>query len=158
MSRLALAFALLAFAAAGCRTETPPAAAPVAAVQANLPTVTLYKTPTCGCCALWGDRMRDYGFPVEVTETEDLAPIRAENGVINGLASCHTALVDGYVIEGHVPPADVARLLTERPAVRGLAVPGMPVGSPGMEVEGVPAASYQVYAFRGDSAAVFATH
>lgn len=96
----------------------------------------VYKTPWCGCCTAWVDHMREAGFDVRVTEMEDLTPLKARHGVSAELASCHTALIGGYVVEGHVPAADVARLLEERPEATGLAVPGMPMGSPGMEMDG----------------------
>lgn len=97
------------------------------------PAVTVHKDPNCGCCSGWIDHLRAAGFPVEVQETAALARVRQQHGVPPELASCHTALVGGYVIEGHVPALAVQRLLAERPDARGLAVPGMPVGSPGME-------------------------
>lgn len=99
-------------------------------------TLEVYKTPWCGCCAAWVDHMREAGFAVRVTEMEDLEPFKARHGVTEELASCHTALIGGYVVEGHVPASDVARLLKERPDATGLAVPGMPMGSPGMEMDG----------------------
>lgn len=98
------------------------------------PLLVVHKTPWCGCCTAWVDHMREAGFAVRVTEMEDLEPLKARHGVTAELASCHTALIGGYVVEGHVPAADVARLLKERPEATGLAVPGMPVGSPGMEM------------------------
>ena len=110
-------------------------------------TVTVYKTPTCGCCALWVDHLRENGFDVDVKDLPDLRAIKAENGVSPGLASCHTALVDGYVFEGHVPADLVAEVLRDRPDILGLSVPGMVVGSPGMEVPGQPAQPYNVLAF-----------
>lgn len=99
-------------------------------------TLEVYKTPWCGCCTAWVDHMREAGFAVRVTEMEDLEPFKARHGVTEELASCHTALIGGYVVEGHVPASDVARLLKERPEATGLAVPGMPMGSPGMEMDG----------------------
>ena len=98
--------------------------------------LTVYKTPYCGCCTGWVTHMRRAGFTPSIVEHEDLAPIRAKFGIPDRLASCHTAVVDGYALEGHVPPTDVARLLKERPKGLGLAVPGMPTGSPGMEQPG----------------------
>jgi hypothetical protein len=95
--------------------------------------VTVYKSPTCGCCGKWVAHMRDKGFDLTVHDVPDVAPIKAEHGLPHGLGSCHTALVDGYVVEGHVPADAVERLLAERPKVKGIAVPGMPAGSPGME-------------------------
>lgn len=139
-------------AAAVGRTERDPDGA-------ALPVVDVYKNPTCGCCAKWVEHLRDHGFTVRTADTTDLARLRASHGVPQHVASCHTALVDGYVLEGHVPAGDVQRLLEERPAIAGLAVPGMPTGSPGMEVPGVKAQPYNVMAFRTDgSTRVFATH
>jgi hypothetical protein len=99
----------------------------------NLPNVEVYKSPFCGCCAGWVDHMRDSGFPVTVRDLEDISMIKRKAGVPERLDSCHTAMVDGYLIEGHVPASDIKRLLQLRPEGRGLAVPGMPIGSPGME-------------------------
>ncbi len=95
--------------------------------------VTVYKSATCGCCAKWVDHMEDNGFDVEVLNRSDVTPYKQEFGVPPRLYSCHTAVVNDYVIEGHVPADDIKRLLTEKPRVKGLAVPGMPQGSPGME-------------------------
>jgi hypothetical protein len=95
--------------------------------------IQVYKTPTCGCCVKWIDHLREAGFTVEAKNLRDLSALKVANGVPRRLASCHTAMVEGYVIEGHVPASDIARLLRERPKVAGLAVPGMPLGSPGME-------------------------
>lgn len=95
-----------------------------------------YKTPWCGCCGGWITHMRQAGWTVEVVEREDLAPIRARHGVPDRLASCHTAVVSAYAIEGHVPASDVERLLRERPTAHALSAPGMPAGSPGMEAAG----------------------
>lgn len=95
--------------------------------------ITIYKTPWCGCCKGWVTHMIKAGFRATVIEVEDLEPIRQKHGVPFSLSSCHTGLVGGYVIEGHVPPADVRRLLKEKPKALGLTVPGMPLGSPGME-------------------------
>lgn len=98
--------------------------------------MTVYKTPWCGCCDGWVAHMRQAGWTVEVVEHNDLTPIRARHRIPDRLASCHTAVVGAYAIEGHVPAADVDRLLRERPAARALTVPGMPAGSPGMEAAG----------------------
>ena len=97
------------------------------------PELTVYKTPWCGCCGGWVTHMRRAGFVTKVVELEDLAPVRAKHGVPFELSSCHTGVSGGYALEGHIPPADVLRLLKERPKALGLAVPGMPMGSPGME-------------------------
>ena len=117
--------ALGAAAAAGGRLAAP--------ALAGGGVMEVYKSPWCGCCGAWVEHMRAAGFDVRVTEVEELDPVKARYGVAPDLQSCHTAVIDGYVVEGHVPAREVARLLQERPAATGLAVPGMPVGSPGME-------------------------
>ena len=123
------------------------------------PTVQVYKTPTCGCCGLWVKHLEEHGFATRVTEIEDLAETKAKLGVPARVQSCHTATVDGYVIEGHVPATDVQRLLQERPAVAGLAVPGMPIGSPGMEVPNMKPQAYRVFTFdKQGQVQVFASH
>jgi hypothetical protein len=126
-----------------------PASAPAAAgpETAALPTMTVYKSPTCGCCKNWIDHVKAAGFAVEVHDLDDLSEIKAEAGVPDRAQSCHTAIVDGYAIEGHVPAETIKRLIKERPKVAGLAVPGMPVGSPGMEVPGQAADKYDIVAF-----------
>ncbi|HYG90908.1 MAG TPA: DUF411 domain-containing protein [Azospirillum sp.] len=95
--------------------------------------VTVWKAASCGCCGNWVEHMRKAGFTVTVHEVDDVDPVKARLGVPGALQSCHTAEIDGYVLEGHVPADSVARLLRERPTAKGLAVPGMPQGSPGME-------------------------
>ena len=95
--------------------------------------IDVYKNPDCGCCGQWADYLQRNGFAVAIHETRDGAALRAKLGVPDRLASCHTAIIDGYVVEGHVPTTDIERLIRERPKARGLAVPGMPTGSPGME-------------------------
>lgn len=95
--------------------------------------VTVYKTPDCGCCTDWVGHLRGNGFEVTVFSVKDLEQVKKELGVPLHLSSCHTAKVGGYVIEGHVPAADIKRLLKERPRISGLIVPRMPIGSPGME-------------------------
>ncbi|WP_065754018.1 DUF411 domain-containing protein [Bradyrhizobium paxllaeri] len=97
------------------------------------PVITVYKDPNCGCCSGWVDHLRGAGFSVAVQNTDQLAQIRKQHGIPPELAACHTAIVSGYLVEGHVPAAAIQRLLTERPNAEGIAVPGMPVGSPGME-------------------------
>ena len=97
------------------------------------PKITVYKTPTCGCCTKWVSHLEANGFEVEAIDLRDLRMIKSLSGVAPQNASCHTAQVDGYVVEGHVPADDIRRLLKERPDIKGLAVPGMPMGSPGME-------------------------
>lgn len=101
--------------------------------MADLPLITVYKSPTCGCCKGWVTYLEDEGFSVTAVDHDDVDMIKAENGLADpSLKSCHTALVDGYVIEGHVPASDIERLLSERPDVVGLTAPGMPMMSPGM--------------------------
>jgi hypothetical protein len=119
--------------------------------------VTVYKTPTCGCCKAWVEHLRAAGFEVQVQDLADVTPHKQRLGVPPRLASCHTAVVDGYVVEGHVPAADVTRLLATRPAITGIAVAGMPMGSPGMEYG--PAVAYDVIAFKPDGTLdLFASH
>ncbi|HEX6268299.1 MAG TPA: DUF411 domain-containing protein [Burkholderiales bacterium] len=96
-------------------------------------TMQVYKSPACGCCQEWEKHMRASGFRLETHNLENVVPIKQKLGVPEPLWSCHTATLDGYVFEGHVPSADIRRLLRERAKVKGLAVPGMVVGSPGME-------------------------
>ncbi len=107
--------------------------APSAGARLELPLVTVFKEPACGCCGKWVTHLRDNGFRVETREVADVTPLRREYGVPDELASCHTAIVSGYAIEGHVPAADIKRLLREGTKAKGLAVPGMVAGSPGME-------------------------
>lgn len=102
--------------------------------KAPLPQVEVYKNPDCGCCGAWVDHLQAAGFPVKVHETPDTSAVRKRYGIPDALGSCHTAVVAGYALEGHVPAEDVKRLLARKPVAAGLSVPGMPVGSPGMEV------------------------
>lgn len=114
------------------------------ASTANQPQVIVHKNASCGCCKLWIEHMQSHGFPVKAADVDDLGPIKERVGVPYGMGSCHTAEVGGYFIEGHVPAADVQRLLAEKPKAKGLAVPGMPIGSPGME-QGDRVDPYQVF-------------
>ena len=107
--------------------------APAAFAQQALPLVEVWKSPTCGCCKDWIGHMQANGFKVKAIEVESTAPMRAKLNMPERFGSCHTALVGGYAVEGHVPAADIRRLLKERPDAVGLSVPGMPVGSPGMD-------------------------
>ena len=122
-----------------------------AARATGLPTVTVHKDPSCGCCEAWVDHIKAGGYAASVLEAPRINAVKTRLGVPQPLWSCHTAEVEGYVLEGHVPASAIERLLAERPKVRGLAVPGMPVGSPGMEVEGREPQAYDVIAF-GDGA------
>ncbi len=120
--------------------------------------VTVYKSPTCGCCNKWIEHLRANGFTVKMQDVVDVLPYKKANGVPLELGSCHTAKVDGYAIEGHVPASDIRRLLKERPKVLGLAVPGMPAGSPGME-QGSHKDRYEVLTFdQAGKTGVYARH
>ena len=123
---------------------------------AAAPKITVNKDPNCSCCGGWVDHLKAEGFSVDVVETSAINRVRAKLGVPNELAACHTAEVDNYVIEGHVPAVAIRRLLSQRPDARGLAVPGMPVGSPGMEIEGSAPETYEVILFGSFGRRVFA--
>jgi hypothetical protein len=136
--------------AASAEASAPAAVAAAHAHDASeLPVVHVYKTPTCGCCADWVDHIEEAGFRTEVVDLPNLNAVRQRAGVPHQLGSCHTALVGDYVVEGHVPASAIVRLLRENPAVAGLAVPGMPIGSPGMEM-GDRKDPYDVIAFTRD--------
>lgn len=128
------------------------------AAQASEDEVVMYKDPNCGCCGQWAEHLRTNGFSVKEIATGDMESIKREAKLPPELASCHTARVGGYVVEGHVPAYDIRRLLAERPSVIGISVPGMPLGSPGMEGP-YAAESYQVMSFDAEGKArVFAEH
>lgn len=159
--RLCFATALVAIVlAVGCGAETPadpssnspseskdetsaeastdgatrtPAEAAMETPDADAPQMVVHHDPNCGCCGKWIEHMEQHGFAVQSVLETDMNVVKRDLGVPENLPSCHTATVDGYVIEGHVPAADVQRLLAERPDAKGLSVPGMPLGSPGME-------------------------
>ena len=121
-------------------------------------TAEVFKSPTCGCCANWVKHLEAAGFTTKVTNVDDMTEVKAKYGVPGRMQSCHTAVVGGYVLEGHVPAADVQRLLKDKPAVVGVAVPGMPIGSPGMEV-GTTVQPYDVLTFnKQGQTTVFASH
>lgn len=124
----------------------------------TLPKMTVTKDPSCGCCGAWVEHVRKAGFPVEVIESSGVNRLKSRLGVPQALFSCHTAEIGGYVIEGHVPADAIKRLLAERPQAKGIAVPGMPVGSPGMEVEGVEDDTYEVVLFGPASQSTFARY
>lgn len=128
--------------------EAPGASSPVAArVQAPdayVSRMVVHKSASCGCCGVWVDHMRAAGFVVEVRDADDLGPVKQRVGIPYGKGSCHTAEIGGYFIEGHVPAADVQRLLAEKPNAKGLVLPGMPMGSPGMESPDGSAQAYTV--------------
>ncbi len=148
MTRRSL-LAFSAFAGLGfystARAESPPA-------------VTVHKDANCGCCGLWVDHLREAGFAVSVNDAAALWAIKQRLGVPQALTSCHTAEVAGYIVEGHVPASAILRLLDERPEAIGLAVPGMPIGSPGMEVEGHEPETYDVVLFGSFGDRVYARY
>lgn len=119
------------------------------------PVITVYKSPTCGCCGEWEKHMRESGFRLETNPVADVTPLKRKYGVPESVYSCHTATIAGYVLEGHVPAADVKRLLRERPKVTGLAVAGMVPGSPGMTGAPQP---YATIAFDDRGTRVFERH
>lgn len=124
---------------------------------AHAATLTVMKSPACGCCAKWIEHVEKHGFTVKVVNVEDIMAVKAKAGIPDHLASCHTTTVDGYVIEGHVPAADIKKLLASKPKAKGIAVPGMPAGSPGMEHAGTQ--PYQTLLIKADgSTTVFASH
>ena len=113
------------------------------------PEMTVYKSPTCGCCGKWITHMEENGFKVNAVDLVEMNVVKEKYGIQKNLASCHTAVIDGYFIEGHVPANDVKRLLTEKTKTKGLTVPGMPIGSPGMEM-GDRVDAYQVLSVNED--------
>jgi len=133
-----------------CQAQTP-ADSTTTEVEArtSIPEMTVYHDPNCGCCGKWVDHMRANGFAVETVPTRDMNSIKLDLGVPRNLPSCHTAVVGDYVIEGHVPADDVKRLIAEQPEAAGLSVPGMPLGSPGME-RGNRRMAYDVIRFDED--------
>lgn len=137
------------------------AAAPALALGAQTRptrTLTVYKSPTCACCDGWVTHMREAGFAATVRVTADLRAVRLARGLPDALASCHTGVIGGYVVEGHVPAADVVRLLAERPDAVGITVPGMPLGSPGMEAGGRREPFDTLLVLRSGQTRVFARH
>lgn len=122
--------------------------------------ITVYKSPTCGCCSEWEKHLTKAGFKVTSKPTDNMPEVRKRFNVPDKMQSCHTAVVDGYVIEGHVPADDVKKLLTERPTdIAGLAAPGMPARSPGMQPEGEKPSGYDVLSFdKQGNSKVFASY
>jgi len=144
----------VAFIALALTTAAAPISLPEAAKK---PIITVYKDPGCGCCKNWIEHLIKHGYRVDAKDTPNMTEIKRTLGVPDGLTACHTAIVNGYLIEGHVPAADIDRLLAQKPRIAGLAVPGMPMGSPGME--GGPAQRYQVLTFdKSGKTTVFANH
>ncbi len=135
---LAVAFMTVALTTAAVRTSP-------SNTVAKKPIITVYKDPSCGCCKKWIEHLIKNGYRVDAKDTPNMMEIKRTLGVPEALTACHTAVVNGYLIEGHVPAADIDRLLEQKPRVAGLAVPGMPAGSPGME--GMGTQRYQVLTF-----------
>jgi hypothetical protein len=137
-------------ASGGSTDPTPARVLETASVQdgEQFPVVHVYKTPTCGCCGDWVTHVENAGFETDVRDLPNVTPIRQRAGVPQHLGSCHTTLVGDYVVEGHVPADVIRRMLREKPDIAGIAVPGMPMGSPGME--GPFSERYDIIAFRKD--------
>ena len=146
-----LKLALIGVAIAPLQFNSANAAVSGAAIKA-------YRNPGCGCCEKWAEQLKTAGFEVDMQDDPDLSARRSAAGVPDDLAGCHTALMGNYVIEGHVPLAEIEKLISEKPAIRGIAVPGMPTGSPGMEM-GESRDAYDVIAFKADgSRSIFAKY
>lgn len=158
---LAAALVLATAAASAGRSSRDQQARPHGAQASTKVVMQVSKSPTCGCCKAWVERMQAAGFDVRVTDLSEAAlqKEKARLGVGDKLQSCHTAVVNGYVVEGHVPAADIQRMLREKPKIAGLAVPGMPRGSPGMEVPGGAKDAFDVIAFtKAGKNTVYASH
>lgn len=144
-----------------CGTALAAATVPLGIITAAragaLPAAKIYRSPGCACCVAWARHLQREGFTVALTTVDDLTLVKARAKVPEALWSCHTAFIADYVVEGHVPATDIKRLLRERPSAAGLAVPGMPVGSPGMEMGG-RVDRYQVILFGPRGRKVFAIH
>ena len=148
MHRYVVAIAIAAASLAACSKSLPP----------DAPQMVVYKTSTCQCCSRWLAHLHDHGIATRVELTSDLAPIRSKLGVPESLASCHTGVLGAYLVEGHVPAEDIQRMLKAKPSAKGIAVPGMPVGSPGMEM-GDRHDPYDVLLFDGTGKTqIFAHH
>lgn len=130
----------------------------VSQMQQTTKNIVMYKSPNCECCDGWAEHLRKAGFTVKVNIRDDMDAVKSTNGVPKRLASCHTALIDGYIIEGHVPAKDVQRLLKERPDIVGLTAPGMPMKSPGMQEVGQKPRGYDVLAFSKDGTSKVFSH
>lgn len=149
----------LAIATAGLTLALTTAAfrTPSSVSDLKKPTITVYKDPSCGCCKNWIEHLIKHGYRVDAKDTPNMTEIKRTLGVPEAMTSCHTAIVNGYLVEGHVPAADIDQLLAKKPRVAGLAVPGMPMGSPGME--GPRSQAYKVLAFdKTGKTSVFASH
>lgn len=122
------------------------------------PLVKVFKNESCGCCQLWVEHLEKAGFTTEIHHVDNLGPIKERVGIPVGMGSCHTAEVGGYFVEGHVPAADIRRLLRDKPAAKGLTVPGMPTGSPGMEGPAGKSQAYDVLLVAKDGATTVYSH
>lgn len=120
--------------------------------------MTVYKDANCGCCEGWVDHMRKSGFNIVVHNVDDMSEVKTKHGVAASLAGCHTAVIDGYVVEGHVPAQAVKKLLADHPEAIGIAAPGMPMGSPGMDGPGIEPEAFDVLLFNKDKADRFGTY
>jgi hypothetical protein len=135
------------------------ATSPACGAPARKLAIKVYKDASCGCCTAWAERLTEAGFEVTIDDAQDMAAIKTKFGVPDDLASCHTGVIDGYTIEGHVPPADIKRLVKTRSKGKGLAVPGMPVNSPGTSMPGMADEKYTVWLFQKDGTrAAYARH
>jgi hypothetical protein len=134
------------------------AAAAFVSSAASAAQLTVHKSPYCGCCAKWIEHVEKHGFTVKVIETEDMAAVKKRLGVPDKLASCHTTQAGGYFIEGHVPAADIKRLLAQKPKAAGIAVPGMPMGAPGMDIGGQHQPYATILVQRDGTTKVFVQH
>ena len=148
---------------AACSTSTPGEQATTVGPPAATPTVvtlatgiTVYKSPTCGCCHEWEAYLRRHGYTVRSIPTEDMAAVKAANEIPATAESCHTAIIDGYAVEGHVPVEAIEDLLTQQPAIDGIALPGMPAGSPGMG--GTKDGPFQILAVTGGATSAFGSY
>ena len=141
-----------------CAAALPLALAGGSVAAATRPKAVVHTDPSCGCCGNWIAHLREAGFPVEVRQTGTINRVKARLGVPDDLASCHTAQIGGYVVEGHVPAEMIDRLLSERPDAIGLSVPGMPSGSPGMEIPDIEPDEYEVVLFGPSGRRVFAKY
>lgn len=157
MMKRVLRFAALAAALVAVSLTTAAARTPHPTAVVKKPTITVYKDPNCGCCKAWIAHLLKAGYTVDAKDSPSMSEIKRGLGVPDALTSCHTGVVNGYIIEGHVSPEEIDRLLAQKPTIAGLAVPGMPMGSPGMD--GGPKQHYQVLAFeKNGKAKVFASH
>ena len=139
--------------------DSPSAQAPATAAVQDLPTVLVHRDPGCGCCEKWVEHMQQAGFTAQMSDDPGIGALKKQLGIPEAKASCHTARIGGYVFEGHVPADDIKRFLAEKPQAKGLLVPGMPIGSPGMEVPGAKPAAYTVERLEADgSTTPYATH